>query len=210
MLIPAKQNALDDKTAVNPYCLPEALRIFYCTANINLGVVEMATNLAKYIKQERVKQGLNYAELSRLMGYKNINRGMRRTIDLEREGNVHSEILRKIICALQLDEDIVNELILKDRETYKAEYERWLNEPVRMTYTIRVMPAVYLNYDLPSNTTNEEEAIEYVSFIAREKRKLCWLNLSRKIMVFINELGEVTGMYKRDASDNIMPYMLVR
>ena len=46
----------------------------------------MATNLAKYIKQERIKQGLNYAELSRLMGYKNLNRGMRRIIDLEREG----------------------------------------------------------------------------------------------------------------------------
>jgi hypothetical protein len=41
----------------------------------------MSTNLAKYIKQERVKQGLNYAELSRLMGYKNLNRGMRRIID---------------------------------------------------------------------------------------------------------------------------------
>jgi hypothetical protein len=170
----------------------------------------MTTKLAIYIKQKRIKQGLNYAELSRKMGYKNINRGMRRIIDLEREGKVHSDILMKIIFTLELDEDIVNELIHKDREAYEAEFERRLNEPVRMTYTIRVMPAVYLNYDLPSNTTNEEEAIEYVSFIAREKRKLCWLNLSRKIMVFINELGEVTGMYKRDASDNIMPYMLVR
>jgi len=28
------------------------------------GVVEMATNLAKYIKQERLNHGINYAELS--------------------------------------------------------------------------------------------------------------------------------------------------
>ncbi len=44
----------------------------------------MKTNLAQYIKQERIKQGLNYAELSRKIGYTNINRGMRRIIDLER------------------------------------------------------------------------------------------------------------------------------
>ena len=97
----------------------------------------MATNLAKYIKQERVKQGLNYAELSRLMGYKNINSGMRRIIDLEREGKVHSEILRKMIYALQLDEEIVNRLIRKDREAYEAEFEQWLNEPIDIYYTIR-------------------------------------------------------------------------
>jgi len=132
---------------------------------------------------------LNYAELSRLMGYKNLNRGMRRIINLEREGRVYSEILRKIIYALKLNEDIINELIRKDREAYEKEYERWLNEPVKMTYTIRVMPTIFLSYDLPSNITSKKEAVEYVSAIANKKRKLCWLNLSRKIIVFINELG---------------------
>ena len=63
----------------------------------------MATNLAKYIKQERTKQGLNYAELSRLMGYKNINRGLRRIIDLEREGIVHTDVVENIIEALELE-----------------------------------------------------------------------------------------------------------
>jgi hypothetical protein len=55
------------------------------------------------------------------------------------------------------------------------------------------MPAIYLSYDLPINIKSDEEAINYVSVVAREKRKLCWLNLSRKIMAFINELGKVTG-----------------
>ena len=156
----------------------------------------MATNLAKYTKQERIKQGLNYAELSRLMGYKNLNRGTRRIIDLEREGKVYSEILRKIIYALQLDEDIVNGLIRKDREAYEAEFERWLNEPVKMTYTIRAMPAIYLSYELPSEITNEAEAIAYVSAIAKDKKCLAWLSLSRRKTVFIDRLGEVTGRHE--------------
>ena len=41
----------------------------------------MTKKLAGYIKLARVKQGLNYAELSKKMGYKNITKGMRRIID---------------------------------------------------------------------------------------------------------------------------------
>jgi len=50
----------------------------------------VTTNLSRFIKEERVKQGLNYAEVSKMMGYTNVNKGMRRIIDLEREGVVFS------------------------------------------------------------------------------------------------------------------------
>ncbi len=46
----------------------------------------MSKNLLRHIKQERIKKGLNTAQLSETMGYTNINKGMRRIIDLEREG----------------------------------------------------------------------------------------------------------------------------
>ncbi len=46
------------------------------------------------------------------------------------------------------------------------------------------MPAVYLSYDLPTDIKTEDEAIAYVSDVAREKRKLCWLNLFKKIIVY--------------------------
>ena len=39
------------------------------------------------------------------MGYTNINSGMRRIIDLEREVIVNPEVLGKIIEALELDKD---------------------------------------------------------------------------------------------------------
>ena len=87
----------------------------------------MTTKLARFIKQERIKQGLNHAELSRSMGYRNINKGMRRIVELEREGRVHSEILLKIISTLKLDKDIVNELLRKDKEEYEKAFEEWVN-----------------------------------------------------------------------------------
>lgn len=92
----------------------------------------MTTNLASYIKQERIKHGLNCADLSRLMGYQNITRGMRRITNLERESKVHPEILMKLIFTLKLDKDIVNELLRKDKEEYEKAFEEWVNEPISM------------------------------------------------------------------------------
>jgi len=59
----------------------------------------MKTNLAQYIKQERIKQGLNYAELSRKMGYINVNRGMRRIIHIDRDGTIKSRNEETFDCS---------------------------------------------------------------------------------------------------------------
>ena len=141
----------------------------------------MTTKLAGYIKQERNMKGLNTAQLSKMMGYKNINKGMRRISALEREGFATADLLKKVADNLNLDHEYIDSLIRKDREAYEAEYEQWLNEPVKMSYTIRAMPAIYLTYDLPSEITNEAEAIAYVSVVAKEKRCLAWFSLSRNI-----------------------------
>jgi len=170
----------------------------------------MKTNLAQYIKQERVKQGLNYAELSRKMGYTNINRGMRRIIDLEREGIVSSTLLKKVVEDLKLDAGYIDSLTMKDSEAYKAEYEKWLNDPVKMYYTIRVMPTIYLSYDLPSDIKTEDEAIAYVSDVAKNKKCLAWLNLNRREIVFIDKSGEVTGRYENGLHDFKAPFLLIR
>jgi transcriptional regulator with XRE-family HTH domain len=116
----------------------------------------MLKSLGRYVKKRRIELGLNTAELALKIGYTNPAKGMNRIIKLERDGIVHPDLLKKLIDVFKLDEDIVNKLISKDREAYEAEYERWLNEPVKMTYTIRVMPAVYLSYDIPSEVTSEE------------------------------------------------------
>ncbi len=70
----------------------------------------------KYLKEERLKQGLNTAELARLMGYKNVSKGMNRIIELERENIIIPEVLKRIVDALNLDHDHVHSLIRKDRD----------------------------------------------------------------------------------------------
>ena len=156
----------------------------------------MTTKLAFYIKQERVRQGLNYAEVFKKIGYKNLNKGMRRIIDLEREGVVHPEVLEKIITALSLDQDYIDILVLKNREDYEKEFESWLSEPIEPYYTLRMMPCIYLSYDLPGNLSTEKEAAEYVAKITKEKQVKAWVNLSRREKIYITEKGEIRGKIK--------------
>ena len=145
----------------------------------------MTTKLAGYIKQQRERQRLNYAELSRKMGYSNINRGMRRVIDLEREGIYHPEVLEKIIDALELDQEYIEQLIEEDKEQQRQEFEEWVNTPIKWHLIIRWMPAVYGEREIPGYIKSEEEAIDYAREVAREYKSMVWLVLSRKENIHI-------------------------
>ena len=101
----------------------------------------------------------------------------------------------------------VDSLIRKDREAYEAEYERWVNEPISFYYTIRMMPTIYLSYDLPSEVTSEKEAIAYVSTIAKNQKCMAWLYLSRREKVFIDSSGEVIERDEHGFHDTILTYL---
>ncbi len=71
------------------------------------------------------------------------------------------------------------------------------------------MPTIYLSYNLPTNINTEEEAVEFVAGIAKEKSNKCWLILSRKEKVYIAEDGEVGGKIKTFYGDEDYPYVKV-
>jgi len=170
----------------------------------------MFKRLGRYVREERGKRGLNYADLSRRMGYKKLNKGMRRVIDLEREGVVHSEVLEKIADALNLDRDYINALINKDRQEQEEEFEKWLSEPIQPYYILRIIPTIYQSYDIPTNFPTEEQIINYVAGIAKEKQKQALLCLSRRENVSINEKGEVTGKFKTTMDSVNYPYTRIK
>ena len=144
------------------------------------------------------------------MGYTNVNKGMRRIIDLEREGIVHPEVLEKVDGALNLDREYVNALIKKDREEYEEEFERWLSESIKPYYTLRIIPTIYQSYDLPGNFSTEEEAAEYVAGIAKEKQKKALLCLSRREKNYISEEGEIMGKIKTIIENAHYPYTRIK
>ena len=164
----------------------------------------------KYLKEERLKQRLNTAELARKMGYKNVSKGMNRIVDLERENIIIPEVLKKLVNALNLDHKYVNSLIKRDREEDKRRFEEWLSKPIEMYYVMRIIPTIYLSYDLPTNINSEEEAVKFVAGIAKEKHKICCLVLSRKEKIYIDEDGEIVGKIETEFGDGDCPYVRVK
>jgi len=164
----------------------------------------------KYLKKERLKQNLNTAELARLIGYKNVSKGMNRIVDLERENIIIPEVLVKIVKALNLDREYVNSLVKKDRDEDRRKFEKWVSEPIKMYYVIRIIPAIYMSYDLPSNIKSENEAINFVAEIAKNKHKKCCLVLSRKEKIYIDEGGEIEGRFETEYGDEDYPCVRVK
>jgi transcriptional regulator with XRE-family HTH domain len=183
-------------------------------ATVSIGSSEggqkVKSYLGSYICGERLKHKLNTAQLAEMIGYKNLNKGMRRITALEREGTASPALLEKVVDVLELDAGYIYSLIRKDREAYEADLELWLKEPIKMYYTIRMMPTIYLSYELPSDIKTEDEAIRFVAGIAKEKHNKCWVVLSRKEKVYITEDGEVGGKVETKYGDEDYPYMRVR
>jgi hypothetical protein len=170
----------------------------------------MATNLAQYIKQERVKQGINYAKLSRKMGYTNVNKGIRRVVDLEREGKVNNEVLEKVVDVLKLDKTHIDQLIHQDKDYQQREFEKWANTPIKWHLIIRWMPAVYCEREIPGYIKTEEEAIEYAVSVAKECSSMVWLVLSRKENIHIDKDGNVKSRNEITQDFMNLPYVDIR
>ncbi len=100
-------------------------------------------------------------------------------------------------------------MIERDNEQQRRKLEEWA-EPIDMYYTIRMMPTIYLTYDLPTKIKTEDEAVEYCCAQAKEKRKLIWLSTSRKVTIFINKVGAVTGRKEATIDEIDLPYMRIR
>lgn len=153
--------------------------------------------LAKYVRRARVERKWSCQRLAKEIGYKNLNRGARRIIHLEREGGISKELLNKISESLELNPEKVQELQRKDeedlrrrREAWVKKWEAWVKEPVPMELIVRIIPAVYLKREIPEDIADRETAIEFAKKIAKtEVRKVC-LVISRRESAWINEEGK--------------------
>ncbi len=115
-----------------------------------------------------------------------------------------------IVSALELDQDYINALVLKDRQEYEEEFEKWVSQPIEPYYTLRMMPTIYMSYDMPGNFPTENQAAEYVAKIAKEKHAKAWLSLSRRERIYITEKGEIGGKIKTTIENVNYPYTRVK
>jgi transcriptional regulator with XRE-family HTH domain len=148
-------------------------------------------NLSSHFKAQRLARSLNLGDLARLVGYRNIGKGMNRILRFEREDIVKEDLLLKIAGALGIDWATVEQLADQDRQEHIQAWNKWADEPVPMELVIRLMPAIYSPRPLPAEITTPEAAEVFACDLARQLHKKICLVVSRRKSVWINEDGIV-------------------
>ena len=163
-------------------------------------------NLGAFLRAERLRRGLSLSELARMVGYRNINKGVRRIMALEQTGSGKADLLVNVAAALNLDWTVVERLVDEDRQERLREWEQWVNEPVPIHLVVRLMAAVYARKVLPEDILTPEQAEKWACEFAREHRWRVCLVVSRRRSVWIDAEGVYATTEARPDQSN-MPIM---
>jgi hypothetical protein len=147
----------------------------------------MNNEMGQYVRRQRETLGLTPAMLVRAMGYENINKGIRRLMELEGFGR-RDEVFWLSICdQLSLDQ----QEILTAEKADDATYQAWLDEPIPMELAIRWIPGVYSSVALSEGVAGDPvKAEEFARKVARDKKRKVCLVLSRRKKLWVDEHGQ--------------------
>jgi len=168
----------------------------------------MKSELGDYVRSVREAKGLSRGEVVRLMGYRNVAKGANRLVAIERGEIPDGELLKKIVRALELDPEKVDQCIRAVEERREEERQRWLDQPAPVQLFIKV-PGAVLSKTLPSDLP-EEEAVKQACAEAKRLHCQCMLTLDRRRSVWIDKDGNVTGRKHEKRGETMRPYMILK
>lgn len=170
----------------------------------------MTSHIGEYIRTRRCEKGLTIGQLARHVGYKNVGKGANRLHQLETGGEVHRDLLSKLIEALGLDPAVVAELIEQDRDEALRAWNEWADQPTRPHLVVRLIPGVYMSVEIPDDALEPIKAEAFACDYARSGgRKVC-LILTRRLSMWIDEEGKVTGRTEAKPHLPNVRYMTLR
>jgi len=165
----------------------------------------MATNYTgELISKERIRRGWRLGDLARACGAmtaRQTSRIAQRLVLFEREGVRDRVLLWKVIFALDLVPQVVNELLSRQREEELAEWNAWADEPVPMKLHVRPFGGFWYSQPLPVEIEGDElRAMEYARrmTVGREELRVVLAINRRRSITFAR--GEVIG--EREATSN--------
>ncbi len=127
----------------------------------------MNEHLSKLIGHYRQSKNLNFPELAKLCGL-NPQKWANKICNFEREGIFDSdELVHNLIRVLEINPQEVRDAVRKDHE----DWETWINEPVPMQLILKLIPGIYKLVKIPDDVSNEDEALEFASGVAKEWKK---------------------------------------
>ncbi len=159
----------------------------------------MNKHLRNLIHKNRASMGLNFGQLAELSGYRNRSKWAIRICNFEREGVGDDEMVGRVIQALEIDHQEVQDAIQKDY----AIWEQWANEPVPMQMLLRYSGVIIVIHHMPPEVTSRESAIKYAQNYAKENALRVVLVLSRRESVWIAADGNMNISQTKPGVPNI-------
>lgn len=149
----------------------------------------MSTNLSRHFEEKRRALGLKPGQLARLAGCSNDSKNGSRIRTFEIGGYISRELFEKITAALEVDQETIEKLVEQDRREFFEAWLKWVSEPIKPYFVIRVMATIYTNRAVPQEIATMDEAEKWASAVASEIKKRCCLVWSRRISCWFNEDG---------------------
>ena len=144
------------------------------------------THLSEHFKKRRLEKGLSEKDLAKVVGYKNLFRGMRRIRTFEATGHAHAELVVNMAKALDVDQATVARLAYED---YK-DWFKTVNQPAE-PYLLRQMLFGGGMMRIPEHRRSAQAAQKCASdFAKRHKIEVC-LVLSQRIRVWFASDGSL-------------------
>jgi transcriptional regulator with XRE-family HTH domain len=155
------------------------------------------SHLGKFFRSRRVEKGMSLGRLAELTGYRNMNRGRNRISKFEGGGKVAPDLLAKLVSILEVSPDEIRRLAAED---YRQGLS-WANKPIRPYVVLRYMACVYQRIELPDDALDPDAAELFASRLARERRLMVCVVLSRRLSVGFDATGTTNG--RREAAPEV-------
>ena len=151
----------------------------------------------EFLKERRNQLRLTVSQLASDIGYRNINKGIRRITAVE-SGHIDSELVAKLMMHLQVTQEDRDRCLNLEATARKLLIEKM--PKFKPVIVWRAMPCIYVPVNLPEGLTEQQDMIAYAAEFSRERHGHCCLKLDYDLRYWINERGE-TGNADRTISN---------
>lgn len=97
------------------------------------------SHLGTFRRNERIQRGMSLVQLAKLVGYRNISKGVRGLTRLEVEGafKEKDDLLVRVVEALGVELPVAQHLLEQDQQEHLRAWEAWVSEPFPMRLIVR-------------------------------------------------------------------------
>lgn len=153
----------------------------------------------RFLQQKRKELQITPAKLARMLGYKNVAKGIRRIADIE-SGNMNDALVSAMMTLFKVSEQDRQSCLLAEDLVIKRQIRELPTFKPKLLW--RALSCIHLSEPIPNYLESKSAKISYAQNFAKEKNSHCRLELNYNLRYYISPDGEISKADRRFV-DNI-------